>query len=100
MVHLPCVIPDTPHAQKTRHTPTAHAHLAPGSCSLTVRCGRATWGHVGVGHAARRHTRRATNTMSQAIPLTNSSQLASRVNQEVRIIGKVQKVCYNSNVGV
>lgn len=38
--------------------------------------------------------------MSQAIPLTNSSQLASRVNQEVRIIGKVQKVCYNSNVGV
>ncbi|WFD40044.1 uncharacterized protein MJAP1_003026 [Malassezia japonica] len=30
--------------------------------------------------------------MSQAIPLTNSSQLASRVNQEVRIIGKVQKV--------
>lgn len=32
-------------------------------------------------------------TMSQAIPLTNSSQIASRANQEVRIIGKVQKVC-------
>ena len=31
-------------------------------------------------------------TMSQAIPLTNSSQIASRANQEVRIIGKVQKV--------
>ncbi|PKI85019.1 hypothetical protein MVES1_001314 [Malassezia vespertilionis] len=30
--------------------------------------------------------------MSQAIPLTNSSQVASRANQEVRIIGKVQKV--------
>ncbi|WFD01778.1 hypothetical protein MOBT1_000454 [Malassezia obtusa] len=30
--------------------------------------------------------------MSQAIPLTNSSQIASRANQEVRIIGKVQKV--------
>ncbi|KAI3626934.1 hypothetical protein CBS14141_000935 [Malassezia furfur] len=27
--------------------------------------------------------------MSQAIPLTNSSQIASRANQEVRIIGKV-----------
>ncbi|KAL4401105.1 DNA repair protein [Malassezia pachydermatis] len=30
--------------------------------------------------------------MSQAIPLTNSSQLAQRVGHEVRIIGKVLKV--------
>ncbi|WFD41666.1 hypothetical protein MPSI1_000298 [Malassezia psittaci] len=30
--------------------------------------------------------------MSQAIPLINSSQLGSRVNQEVRIIGRVQRV--------
>ncbi|WFD30073.1 hypothetical protein MSPP1_001087 [Malassezia sp. CBS 17886] len=30
--------------------------------------------------------------MSQAIPLTNSSQLASRAGQEVRMIGKVQRV--------
>ncbi|SHO77575.1 Uncharacterized protein MSYG_1917 [Malassezia sympodialis ATCC 42132] len=30
--------------------------------------------------------------MSQAIPLTNSSQMSSRANQEVRIIGRVMKV--------
>ncbi|WFD27020.1 hypothetical protein MNAN1_002014 [Malassezia nana] len=33
--------------------------------------------------------------MSQAIPLTNSSQMASRANQEVRMIGRVMKVSGN-----
>lgn len=33
--------------------------------------------------------------MSQAIPLVNSSQMASRANQEVRIIGRVMKVRYD-----
>jgi len=31
--------------------------------------------------------------MSQAIPLVNSAQLAERQSEEVRLIGKVLKVC-------
>lgn len=79
-----------PHTQQVR-CPRRTVRHRRGTSARELEEG--TWRHVEVLDARRVARDGAPEeTMSQAIPLTNSSQIASRANQEVRIIGKVQKV--------